>query len=298
MMEADDLRRVNESLRSRLFELSEASRRINESLEIDSVLQLAIDGACMLTGAGYGSITLLNIEGQLQDIVTSGLSPEEHQQLLAMPNGQALREHFNSIPGPLRICDLASYLMLEGLPEFQLPVEVGSCLAVPILDLREALGNIVLTKRTDGGEFTPEDEEILVLFASQAATAIVNARRYGDERRAKVELEDLVRTSPAGILVVDAKTGDILLHNEEAKRIVRDVQLPERNVRHLHGMMSFFGADGREIPDSELPLRRAAQGEITRSEEVFMRLPDGRDVPISDEREAGILRRRRGGIYR
>ena len=134
MMEADDLRRVNESLRSRLFELSEASRRINESLEIDSVLQLAVDGARALTGARYGAITLLNVEGQLQDIVTSGLSPEEHQQLLEMPDGQALREHFNSIPGPLRIRDLSSYLMLEGLPEFQMPVEVGSCLAVPILN--------------------------------------------------------------------------------------------------------------------------------------------------------------------
>ena len=279
-MEADDLRRVNESLRRRMFELSEANRRINESLEIDSVLQLAVDGARVLTGAQYGALTLLNVEGQLQDIVTSGLSPEEHQQLLEMPDGQALREHFNSIPGPLRIRNLRRYLMLEGLPEFQLPVEVGSCLAVPILNQREALGNIVLTKRTDGGEFTPGDEEILVLFASQAATAIVNARRYGDERRAKVELEDLVRTSPAGILVVDAKTGDFLLHNEEAKRIVRDVGIPERNVRQLHEMMSFFGVDGREIASSELPLRRAAQGEITRSEEVLMRLPDGRDVPI------------------
>ena len=280
-MEADDLRRVNEALRSRLFELSEASRRINESLEIDSVLQLAVDGARVLTGAQYGALTLLNVEGQLQDIVTSGLSPEEHQQLLEMPDGQVLREHFNSIPGPLRIRNLRRYLMLEGLPEFQMPVEVGSCLAVPILNQKGvALGNIVLTKRTDGGEFTPGDEEILVLFASQAATAIVNARRYGDERRAKVELEDLVRTSPAGILVVDAKTGDFLLHNEEAKRIVRDVGIPERNVRQLHEMMSFFGVDGREIASSELPLRRAAQGEITRSEEVLMRLPDGRDVPI------------------
>ena len=279
-MEADDLRRVNEALRSRLFELSEASRRINESLEIDSVLQLGVDGARVLTGAQYGALTLLNVEGQLQDIVTSGLSPEEHQQLLEMPDGQALREHFDSIPGPLRIRNLRRYLMLEGLPEFQMPVEVDSCLAVPILNQREALGNIVLTKRTDGGEFTPGDEEILVLFASQAATAIVNARRYGDERRAKVELEDLVRTSPAGILVVDAKTGDFLLHNEEAKRIVRDMEIPERNVRQLHEMMSFFGVDGREIASSELPLRRAAQGEITRSEEVLMRLPDGRDVPI------------------
>ena len=178
-MEADDLRRVNESLRRRMFELSEANRRINESLEIDSVLQLAVDGARVLTGAQYGALTLLNVEGQLQDIVTSGLSPEEHQQLLEIPDGQALREHFNSIPGPQRVRDLSRYLMSEGLPEFQMPVEVGSCLAVPVLNQREPLGNIVLTKRTDGGEFTPGDEEILVPSPADIGTSIRNELNSG-----------------------------------------------------------------------------------------------------------------------
>ena len=41
-------------------------------------------------------------------------------------------------------------------------------------------------------EFTPEDEETLVMFASQAALVIANARRHREERRARTGLETLI----------------------------------------------------------------------------------------------------------
>lgn len=50
----------------------------------------------------------------------------------------------------------------------------------------EPLGNLYLTEKVAGAEFTPEDEEILVPFASQAALAIRNAQQLEaieDEQR-------------------------------------------------------------------------------------------------------------------
>ena len=47
------------ALRERLARLSEASRRINESLDFDTVLQGVLDSACALTGARYGVMTLV-----------------------------------------------------------------------------------------------------------------------------------------------------------------------------------------------------------------------------------------------
>ena len=41
------------------------------------------------------------------------------------------------------------------------------------------------------------------MFANQAAMAVTNARRYGEEQRAKADLEALVNTSPVGVLVFD-----------------------------------------------------------------------------------------------
>ena len=71
MEQADDQAREIAELRDRLSRLSQASLRINESLDFDTVLQGVLDSACSLTGARYGVITLLDESGQVQDFVTS-----------------------------------------------------------------------------------------------------------------------------------------------------------------------------------------------------------------------------------
>ena len=71
------------------------------------------------------------------------------------------------------------------------------------------VGTIYLARETGGGEFTQEDEETLVMFASQAAMVVSNARRYREERRARTDLETLIDTSPVGVVVFDALTGTI-----------------------------------------------------------------------------------------
>ena len=52
-----------------------------------------------------------------------------------------------------------------------------SFLGVPILIRGQAWGNLYLTEK-DGGEFTPADEEAVVVLAQWAAIAIENARLY------------------------------------------------------------------------------------------------------------------------
>ena len=75
------------------------------------------------------------------------------------------------------------------------------------------MGTIYLDEKE--GEYTQEDEEILVMFASQAAMVIANARRYRDEQRARARLETLVDTSPVGVAVFDARTGAPISFNRE-----------------------------------------------------------------------------------
>ena len=59
-------------------------------------------------------------------------------------------------------------------------------LAAPIRHLGESVGAFYVGEKEL--EFTPEDEETLVMFASQAALVIANARRHRDERRARPTL--------------------------------------------------------------------------------------------------------------
>ena len=53
LQNADELARENEALRDRLSRLSEASLRINQSLDLDTVLQGVLDSARSLTPAPY-----------------------------------------------------------------------------------------------------------------------------------------------------------------------------------------------------------------------------------------------------
>ena len=280
MRNAGELERENEALRDRLSRLSEASLRINESLDFDTVLQGVLDSACSLTGARYGVITLLDESGRIEDFVTSGLTPEERQRFVELPEGLKLFEHLSRITEPLRLRDFHSHTRALGLPAFRPPMAVSpvlTFLAAPIRHLGESVGAFYVGEKDV--EFTPEDEETLVMFASQAALVIANARRHREERRARTGLETLVNTTPVGVLVVDARTGDPVSLNREARRIVNDLCAPGGSAELLLEVLTFRRADGREISLEEFPLAQAlSTGETVRAEEIVLQAPDGRSV--------------------
>ena len=121
------------------------------------------------------------------------------------PDGPRLFEHLRDLPAPLRVAEVPGYLGSLGLSVS--PWGSRTLQGTPMHHRGEHLGNFFLGDREDGETFTAEDEEILVLFASQAATAIANARTHRDVERARADLEALVETSPVGIVVFDSGTG-------------------------------------------------------------------------------------------
>ena len=280
MGNTDELAQENAALRERLSRLSEASRRINESLDFDTVLQGVLDSARSLTGARYGVITLLDDGGRIQDFLYSGLTAEESRQFAEFPNGMLFFEQLSSIGEPLRLRDFHGYVRELGLPEFRPPMAVSSplpFLAAPLRHRGEGVGGIYLGERER--EFTQEDEETLVMFASQAALVIANARRHREEQRARADLETLVNTTPVGVLVFDAKTGGVTSVNREARRIVSDLCAPGGSAEQLLEVLTFRRADGREVSLAEFPLAQGLMtGETVRAEEIVLLAPDGRRV--------------------
>ena len=223
MEQADEPQREIAELRERLSRLSEASLRINESLDFDTVLQGVLDSARSLTEASYALITTVDQSGQVEDFCVSGLTPGDAQRLWEMPEGLRFFEYLSGLPGPLRVRDFAEHARSMGLPEFAPPAPVSSFIAAPIRHRGESVGNIHVAKSEPGLEFRQENEETLVMFASQAALVIANARRHREEQRARTDLETLVNTTPVGVLVFDAKTGGLTSINWEARRIVNDL---------------------------------------------------------------------------
>ena len=281
MIQSADLGQENQALRYRLSSLSEATLRINESLELNAVLQEVLDSARSLTDARYGVSTLVDDAGEVQSFLASGLSPEESQQLWEMPGGLEFSAYLSNLPGALRVRDFASHARIAGLPEFRPPTEMSSFLAAPIRHRGEAAGNIYLAKKEPGQEFTADDEEILIMFASQAALVIANARRYRDEQRARTDLEALVNTAPVGVVLFDARTGGLALINHEARRIVSGLHEPEQSAEELLGLLTIRRADGSEVPLEELFAAQAlSRGETVRAEEISLGNPDGRSVSV------------------
>ena len=267
------------ALQDRLSRLSQASLSINESLDLDDVFRKVLDSARSLTGARYGVITTINDAGHNNAFLSSGTTPEEHRRLAEMPERHQLFGYLSRLSAPMRVDDFQSHTRSLGMPEFSPLLPVRAFLGAPIRYRGAGMGHIYLAKPDGAPEFTQEDEETLVMFASHAALAIANARRYRDEQRARNDLEALVSLSPMGVLVFDARTGDLLLVNEEARRIGGGQHEPADYIHELLRSTTLRRADGREIALGEHPIAQIIRsGESVRAEEVSLVLPDGRSV--------------------
>jgi len=280
----DALRREIETLRTRFDRMSEISRRANESWDLDAVLQEIVDGARSLTDARYGAVGVFDNSGRLREFITSGITPEERSRLGDLPRGLGLLGYLNEIQEPLRLADLTRHSSSVGFPENHPPMK--TFLGAPIRHRSEPVGNIFLTEKEGGEEFSEEDEEILVMFASQAAIAIVNALRHKEEQRSRDQVETerrrlaaLVESSPVGVLVVDAGTRTFASVNKEAERILGVSPEPGSTLVRYHEVAIYRRADGERYESHERPLARALdRGEVVRAEEILFDLPGGRKV--------------------
>ncbi len=281
MGQADEASREIAALRERLSRLSEASLRITEDLDFNSVLQGVVDSARSLTSSRYGAITVFGEDGQLSDFIVSGLTKEEHQGLWDMPEGLGFFEYLSGLVEPLRVSDIAGHLKNLGMPEFWPSVPITSLLVAPIRHRGVGVGTIYLGHERADREFTREDEETLLLFASQAAMAIANAQRHRDELRVRSDLETLIDTSPVGVAVFDGVTGAPKSFNREARRIIDNLRDPDQAPEDLLELLSFKRADGREVSLREFQMAELINiGETLRAEEIVMRVSDGRSVTV------------------
>ncbi len=278
-----------QSLKERNSLLCSAILRISASLDPDTVLQEVVDSARALTGSRYGAIATIDEAGEVRDFVTSGFTPAEKRQFAEWADGPRLFAHLRDLPGPLRLADLPDYVHDRGFsPEL---MRSKTLLSMPMRHRGEQVGNFFLAEKADAEDFSDEDEELLALFASQAAAAIVNARTHHDEQRARTDLEALVETSPVGVAVFDARNGHPVSFNREALRIVEGLLTPDVAPEEMLKEVTCRFAGLSEVALERFPFAYALGNATTlRAEEVELSVPDGRSVrtlvnatPIRDE---------------
>ena len=268
--------------------------RISATLDLPTVLQEVVDSARALTGARFGVIVTIDEAGEVRDWVTSGFTAQERRGLTEWPDGFRLFAHLRDLPGPLRIPDLPGWVRERGFsPELMRSKTLQS---MPMRHRGEHVGTFFVSGKADAELFSAEDENLLELFALQAAAAIVNARTHQDEQRARADLEALVETSPVGVAVFDARTGHPVSSNREALRIVEGLMTPGVEPEETLKEVTCRFADLSEIALKRFPLAYALGNAMTlRAVEVELSVPDGRSVrtlvnatPIRDE-DGGVV---------
>ena len=266
-----------DALEKRLSGLCGAILQISSSLDLETVLQGIVDSSRELTDADFGGIATIDEQGRPMQFVSSGITSDEHRRIEDLADGSRLFAHLRDHPGPLAVRDVPGYLASLGFGTEVLPYQ--SMQGMPIHHRGMHVGSLFLGRRDGGREFTAADEEVLKLFASQAATAMANARTYRDEQRARANLEALIDTSPIGVVVLDAESGSVVSVNREARRIVRGLLLPDRGVEELAQAMTCRRADGREVAFTEMRLvHELSIAETLRNEELVLSVPEGPEV--------------------
>ena len=119
------------ALQDRLSKLTEASLRINASLDVEAALQAMMDSARSLTRAPYSLITTLDASGRVEDYLVLGMNSDDADRLWQAPGGYGLFKYLNALTGPLRVGDLQDFTRSIGLSEFRSPVQLTAFMATP-----------------------------------------------------------------------------------------------------------------------------------------------------------------------
>ncbi len=175
---------------ARLRALLDAGIALSAELSLDAVLQRLVESAASLTGAQYAALGVIDPGGkELERFVTFGIDQKTRTTIGDPPHGRGILGVLIRDATPLRLHDLTQDHRSVGFPPGHPPMR--SFLGVPILLRGVAFGNLYLTEKEGGGDFTEEDEEVALLLASQAAVAVENARLYESATRWSRQLESL-----------------------------------------------------------------------------------------------------------
>jgi signal transduction histidine kinase len=168
--------------------LLDAVTAISSDLDLRSVLMRIVEAATELTSARYGALGVIGSDGQLlTEFVTTGVDQETHELIGELPHGRGILGLLIKDPQAIRLHDLSAHPQSAGFPPHHPPM--SSFLGVPVRIRGTVFGNLYLTEKAGGGDFTEHDEELVEALARTAGLVIENARAYGVSERRRQWLE-------------------------------------------------------------------------------------------------------------
>jgi adenylate cyclase len=215
---------AKEEERKNLRALTNISKLINSSLEIDEVLRFAMDTIIRITGAERAFLMLKNKDEELEIRVARNWEAES----VASSETALSRTIINRVVQsgePILTTDAQDDERFSA-QESVVSYNLRSILCLPLLVKERLIGVIYADNRIQSGIFTEKERDLLVDFANQAAIALENARLFESVRQTLAEVTELKNlmdnvfaSIASGVITADLDE-NILLCNRAAERIL------------------------------------------------------------------------------
>jgi signal transduction histidine kinase len=265
----------------RLQALLQAVMSIGSHLELSDVLRSIAETAAELAGAEYSALGVLDADGErLSDFITVGIDSAQREVIGDLPHGRGVLGFLIREPHAIRIPHLSEHPASYGFPPGHPPM--ASFLGVPILVRGKAYGNLYLTEKHGGGEFTASDEQIVLALAAAAGLAVENARLYTQAKRRQEWLE--ASGAVTARLLGGATGSEVLSDIVAAARHLADADISVLALPLDDGAVCIEAADGVSAD--------AVLGDVLRADSMTASvMREGTSVMVADGRTDPRVRR-------
>ena len=281
--------------RDRMRGLIEAVVAIGSGLDLESTLRRIVQTAVRLVDATYGALGVIGDGKRLAEFIPVGLSQDEIEAIHHWPEGRGLLGLLIDDPRPLRLADIAADPASSGFPGGHPPMR--GFLGVPVRIRDEVFGNLYLTDKRGGGDFTEDDEAVLVALGAAAAVAVENSRLYEAARRQQRWIQASAEVTTR--LLSGSETGEVLAGiTRQARELsgadLAVLALPDEEARRL--TITYADGDGADATRGlVLPAGESLSGRVLSTGEPLTAADFAADERASKAARGRQRRRRDGG---
>ncbi|MGW5309591.1 GAF domain-containing protein [Nocardia thailandica] len=261
-------------VRDRMDRLVEAMLVVTSGLDLDDTLRSIVHTAIELVDAGYGALGVREADPtstSLAEFVYEGIDDRTRVLIGDLPRGHGVLGLLIEQPKPIRLADLSGHPSSVGFPANHPPMH--TFLGVPVQVRDEVFGNLYLTEKAGGQEFTEDDEVVVQALAAAAGIAIENARLYEQSRIRQQWLEATSEVATA--LLAGGSQGEVLALITRTTReltgaaytfvaLPEDPDIPGEDVRELV-VAAASGTQGDDLTGRRLPVRDSLTGRAFRT---------------------------------
>ena len=247
----------------RLRGLLRANALVAGELSLPVVLRQIVSAARDLLGARYAALGVIGRDGELEQFVHVGMDDALVGKIGELPRGRGILGLLIRDPAPIRLARLSDHPAAAGFPPGHPPM--GGFLGVPVRIGEEVFGNLYLTERIAGGEFSSDDEQLAIALAAAAGAAIANARRYAESEQRRRWLDASAELTPL-LLVGDRERPHALIAGHAADAADADfaVLVVPRDPDEV-GVTGVVGALAEGLMGRTAPLAGSLAGQAIRT---------------------------------